>query len=474
MKRQLDDDPMARLLARVETPPAWSDVQVERTLRRIQAGPPPRTHGWLRLSLAGALAALLVMLGWRGTQPRMAHRVSAAAGETVILQDDGRMIALVGPGAIAYDVLGEPTLDHGRLVVRSGSRPVVVGVPGGRISVPAGATAEVVVPVLRAAGMKVAAYEGRPRIEWQVSKEVIELATGHGAACGPRGCEPPAAVSPGAAEQAVARFRLRLDEPRPAGALASVVAPASPASPAPTREPMPRPSSAATATPPAVEAPPPPPFAHAAQPASLAMATTARPAPSLERAAPASAPPRLREEHEAPPPGPLVEPVRPAPGLGDEIDLIEEALHTLRQRHDPAGALDTTRKYRVRFAAGALAGEADRIDVEALLALGRDGDALRLVDRMALAPGHAQELHLLRGELRAGAGRCAEALDDFANALLGAGVSDRIAERGLFGRAACRLRLRQGDGARADLTRYLQQFPRGGHVDEVRRALGRR
>jgi regulator of sirC expression with transglutaminase-like and TPR domain len=79
---------------------------------------------------------------------------------------------------------------------------------------------------------------------------------------------------------------------------------------------------------------------------------------------------------------------------------------------------------------------------------------------------------VLRGELRAGAGRLAPAIQDF-DAVLALGGHDELAGRALYGRGSCRARLGDTPGARADLERYLQLFPRGRFAADAEKALGR-
>jgi hypothetical protein len=79
----------------------------------------------------------------------------------------------------------------------------------------------------------------------------------------------------------------------------------------------------------------------------------------------------------------------------------------------PARALEVLQAYEQAFPAGQLRQEALVLEVEAYLALQRRGDALGLLERMALdGQPRASELHLVRAELRADVGRCASARDD--------------------------------------------------------------
>jgi hypothetical protein len=208
---------------------------------------------------------------------------------------------------------------------------------------------------------------------------------------------------------------------------------------------------------------------------------SASPAPTLETARPA-APPRVRATRETPraisPPAVEPEPSpaeRPAPiasPLAEESALLTTALRKLRQEHDPRGALALLDQHNVRFAGGPLRTEAELVRVEALLQDGRRGDALRLLDPLK-APwsGRRRDLLVSRGELRAQAGRCAEAMVDFGVVLSGETRDDAIAERALHGRASCRSRRGDATGARADLEQYLARFPEGRFAADARRSL---
>jgi hypothetical protein len=106
--------------------------------------------------------------------------------------------------------------------------------------------------------------------------------------------------------------------------------------------------------------------------------------------------------------------------------------------------------------------------IEALLALGRQGEALSVLDRVPLAslPNRDEQL-VVRGELRAANRRWREAKQDFDETLGERGLpaasakARNIQERALWGRAAARSRLGDQDGARADLDLYLRHFPGG-------------
>jgi hypothetical protein len=153
-----------------------------------------------------------------------------------------------------------------------------------------------------------------------------------------------------------------------------------------------------------------------------------------------------------------------------ESECLQKALAKLRRDHDAAAALPLLDEYAARFPRGQLLVEASVARVDALLLLDRKGDALTLLAQLPLdGVGRSTELHLLRAELYAER-ECARAIPDF-DAVLRASPASPWAERALYGRAACRLRL--GDTARAqdDLETYLSRYPSGRFADRVRARL---
>ncbi len=181
------------------------------------------------------------------------------------------------------------------------------------------------------------------------------------------------------------------------------------------------------------------------------------------------------------PPSPASQAAPPA----DEHALLTTALQRLRKAHDPVSALAALDDYRLRFPSGGLAPEAAMLRAEALLQIGRKGDALAELDRLSLGQmPNSDERYLLRGELRAAVGRWREALGDFDIVLrghageradIGAATDTRLRdrfERALWGRALARSRLGDDAGARADLQECLRRFPRGRFASEATRLLG--
>jgi hypothetical protein len=145
--------------------------------------------------------------------------------------------------------------------------------------------------------------------------------------------------------------------------------------------------------------------------------------------------------------------------LAAETAVLSGALRSLRKEHDGTRALVTLREYRARFANGELGGEADRLTVEALVAVGERGEALTLLQRLDLRRASDLPLRLLRAELAAPGG-CAQAVADF-DAVIAADVPVLL-ERALHGRALCRARLGMQQEARSTSKPVHTAFPGGG------------
>jgi hypothetical protein len=169
-----------------------------------------------------------------------------------------------------------------------------------------------------------------------------------------------------------------------------------------------------------------------------------------------------------PSPSPTIASVPSEPSddaLAAESQLVATSLRQLRKERAPKAALETLDRYSAEFPHGVLSDEARATRVEALVALGERHAALELLDGMTVGT----ELGVVRGELRLAASRYADAAADFTAALVGA--RDDLEARALFGRAACRIRLRDPEGARADLASYLARFPRGSQAAAASTAL---
>ena len=153
---------------------------------------------------------------------------------------------------------------------------------------------------------------------------------------------------------------------------------------------------------------------------------------------------------------------------------MARAFRALRSQRNPVAALATLDDYQRRFPAGALRAEARLARVEALLALGRAPEALPLLMEAGADPADIEatrEVRLVRAELLSQAGRCSDATHDFDALLAGEVARDAVTERALYGRAACRSRAGDHNGARRDLERYLADYPGGALRAAAVRAL---
>jgi len=155
------------------------------------------------------------------------------------------------------------------------------------------------------------------------------------------------------------------------------------------------------------------------------------------------------------------------PGVSDQA-LFGQALRKLRAHNDPAGALAALREHGQTFPKSPLAGERIALEVEALLDLHRDRDALALLDTMALEqlPRSGERL-VVRAELRAAAKRWREAKADYDRALSRVSGSPSWHERALWGRGVSRLRLGDRAGGSADIERYRETYPKGRFAAEA-------
>jgi hypothetical protein len=158
---------------------------------------------------------------------------------------------------------------------------------------------------------------------------------------------------------------------------------------------------------------------------------------------------------------PRPSPNKPAQESAQPVDdteassVLADAIRLMRADGRPQSTLALLDGQATRLNQSPYRHEALLIRVEALLALKRDPDLLRLLDAMPLADVAASRTLLTtRGRLRAAAQRCAEAVADFDRALAEPGRKDRQA---LLGRAQCREALGDREGAKADRERYRQE-----------------
>ena len=196
----------------------------------------------------------------------------------------------------------------------------------------------------------------------------------------------------------------------------------------------------------------------ASEPAPAVVEPIVAPAPALEPPAP---PPVVR----APP----RHAARPRSStLSDESELLGKAVVHLRQQGDAAAAIEDVEHYLARFPRGTLKREATIVRIDAMLMMKQDRVALPLLKQLDLqAHGRDQELRVIRAELSARES-CGAAVADFDRVLSESPPRDLV-ERALYGRAGCRLRQGDSDGAADDLDQYLRKFPHGRFAAEARR-----
>ena len=184
--------------------------------------------------------------------------------------------------------------------------------------------------------------------------------------------------------------------------------------------------------------PPVPSTVKAASP-SIALASPATPdiqtpAPALappgpssslhRRANPAVIPPARKQAESAYPAPPV-----PASQISQELASFDHVLRTWRRGRDGRAALAALDLHDRLFVPAQMAIESRLLRIEILLSQGRDGEALSLLDRLALEQEglpRRRELLTVRGELRIKQGRCKEGEADLAP--LGRGT-DAFAER---------------------------------------------
>jgi hypothetical protein len=155
--------------------------------------------------------------------------------------------------------------------------------------------------------------------------------------------------------------------------------------------------------------------------------------------------------------------------LGLEAASLEVALTALRGggAARAAQALRQLDQHLQDFPHGSLELEARAARVDALLTLGRRIDARRELSTLPIERvGRKNELRLIRAELRAD-DDCRAALTDF-QVLVEQALQSSFAERALFGRGACLLRLGDKSGATRDFDRYLERFPNGRFAEQIR------
>lgn len=159
----------------------------------------------------------------------------------------------------------------------------------------------------------------------------------------------------------------------------------------------------------------------------------------------------------------------PSSRLGQEAASLSAALSVLKGggQGNAGRALRAIDQHLQKFPRGTLELEARVARADALLVLGRRQDARRELSALPLeSVGRKDELRLIRAELRAD-DDCRAALGDF-QVLVERPLPSVWAERALFGRRACLLKLGDKAGARRDFARYLERFPTGRFAEQIR------
>lgn len=123
--------------------------------------------------------------------------------------------------------------------------------------------------------------------------------------------------------------------------------------------------------------------------------------------------------------------------LGVEARSLADALERWRRDGNGEAALTLLAGHERRYPRGALWVETRVARAEILLSLSRNPEALAALDSLSLANlPRARELSTLRGELRAQAGRCAEARVDLAR-VLSSTETDELGKRARRALSSC-------------------------------------
>lgn len=438
----------AELLQQLPRPSALSPAALTR-IGSALADPPRRRLSLLAVPVA-ATAAVAVVIGAAipSLWPSLWRTRPADAPESLALRElrlppgglarlDGTAdsaVLAVGPAVMKDTAAHGLILDEGRLLLRAGTSALQLRVGRAAVTVPPRHVGEVVAHLGEL--VRVAAYVGDSglRREPPAVRELLvregTVWTEQGVLTVPAGCRD-------AVERAWMPGPMALPPCEPELAAAT--------------------TAPATATAAAAAAPVPP----ASEPVPVLGPTVKVQRPARAAGKPAAVPSR--------PAPPAV--AAPASLLAEESRLLGAALHQLRQERDAAAALRTLDQYQGRFPSGSLLEEAQAARVDALLQLDRRAEALAVLDgaRFQRLP-RGGELLMLRGELRATAGRCREADGDFL-AALDSRPTAQVSERALYGRASCRARLGDTEGARQLLQQVLERFPDGRYAEPARRAL---
>lgn len=459
------DEPAAKLLAEALRP-TLSPTQLATVRMRLDESvrAAPATAVALRWSLLPTLMAVAIgvvggAVGYAKLHPLPAppQRQTAEPGKSPPGQVAAVQLALLGPGQVDAGSGTVPTrLRAGALLIRTEEAPAIIEEAQARLTVPFHAIVEVVSahgrPTL------IASYVGQAVVRWAGKEQEVLLSAGHAMTVAGQVALPVGRLQRVAAWLASEDRANSLPLPplgvevTSAGARVIEGPAAQPDTPP---EPLPVPLPRRTGKS-ALIAPPAGPPATGAGSLVASKRLAARPVHSA-------------------PPAPAESATKATVGSEDtvmrESALLGAAMARLRQTHDAAGALTLLESYRQQFPHGVLQPEADLIHVTALLDLGRRRDALAVLDPRELADDTPRGLELLvvRGELRAEAGRCPAAIADFDTAL--DQVQGELLARGLYGRSRCRARVGNAAGAQSDLVEYLRRFPDGRFSAAARQSL---
>jgi hypothetical protein len=201
-------------------------------------------------------------------------------------------------------------------------------------------------------------------------------------------------------------------------------------------------------------------------------------APSLATLDPPSSLPTspIAQPHVAPTAAPLPaqHPLAKKTVPSDQV-LFGLAMRELRWEHDPSAAFATLEEHEREYPKSALRGERTELEVEALLALHRDAEALGRLDAMSLDElPRSGERFVLRGELRASVRRWQDATTDFDQALARVSGAPAWHERALWGRGVTRLRCGEREAGLADIEAYRDHYPHGRFAAEAGKLLSKR
>jgi hypothetical protein len=180
---------------------------------------------------------------------------------------------------------------------------------------------------------------------------------------------------------------------------------------------------------------------------------------------------RMMRPKKVPPPTVVVE------TSAEEAGILGEAIRQLRGERAAGRALATLEVYFDRFPRGQLWPEAQVTRLEALLALDRGQEAVKLLENwpaeLWTQVPRAQELKVVQGELYAAQRRYTACAATFDSVLELASLEPVLTERALFGRAGCREHQGDAEGARKDLEEYLRRFPEGRFAAAAQGGLSR-